>query len=77
MTDLIQALTDAGASIATIIILAYLLIQQSKQTKSLQDTVVKNTEVVAHVRDAVDGLKDVIRGCKINQATYDELKKNR
>lgn len=53
MAELIQALTDAGASLATIIVLAFLLIQQNKMIKGFQKSIEKNTE-------ALHGLQAVI-----------------
>jgi len=54
MTDLIKALTDAGASLATIAILAYLLIQQGRMMRGFQETITKNTEAVHRLGEVLE-----------------------
>ena len=76
MTDLIQALTDAGASIATIIVLAYLLIQQNKMIKGFQESVDKNTSSTDGLMKAIEKLEGTVGGCSYNAKNLDLLKKN-
>jgi large-conductance mechanosensitive channel len=85
MVELIKELTNAGASIASIIVLAYLLVFLVKQSKSNQKSLDANTEqtkqaaeasreqvkMLSAVKDTLDGLKSVIGGCQYNDRRRD------
>ena len=54
MVETINALTDAGASIATVIVLALLLWQQSKTIAKLGEIINKNTEAIRELKEAIN-----------------------
>ncbi len=84
IATLIREFSNAGASIASIIVLAYLLLQFSKVFKEHQKSIDANTEatnntvnVTKSLQEAVDGLKEVIGGCANNRYNRrDNLKKS-
>jgi len=56
MSEIITAISDAGLGVATVLVLAYLVIQQNKTIRALGDLISKNTEAIHGLKDSIEKL---------------------
>jgi hypothetical protein len=60
MTELINAVSEAGLGIASVLVLAYLVLQQNKTIQQLGSLIDKNTEAIHGLKDVVSRMCDQI-----------------